>query len=110
MLQEDGEQGTPLAQEAWVKGTETEACVDAELVEVGGVDQAACFAQLRQHLPLEAQVGSFEPASGKEGGQGEPQTGRLEVLLNLAARRSKLGNGARVHGEVKQLGGIERQG
>ena len=47
VLQEDREQGAPLAQEAWVKGAAAEAGVDAELVEVGGVDQAAWLAQLR---------------------------------------------------------------
>ena len=103
VLQQHREQGAPLAQQAGVKGADREAGVDAELVEVGGADQAARLAKLGQDLPLKAKVGGFEPAGGQQGGQGEPQAGGLEVLLHLTSSRAELGDGVGVHGKVEQL-------
>ena len=62
--------------------------MDAELVEVGGADQAARLAKLGQDLPLKAKVGGFEPADVQQGGQGKPQDGGLEGQLHLTTRRA----------------------
>jgi hypothetical protein len=76
--------------------------VEAELVELCGLHQAASPAKLHQQPPMEAKVTGLQPPGGQQFHQLETQADRLEVLLHQAARCPELGNGVDIDGKVDQ--------